>query len=72
MRAVVLIGLLVSGCSPSFSLAPGSHYHCEQAMLERQEKLSSRMGEFEGALLRSENYLKNVESLCRQTGGSKQ
>lgn len=60
----LLIALFLTGCSPSFSLAPGSHYHCS-------EELTKRLGELNQGLARSEEYLKSVESQCKSLGGTK-
>ncbi len=60
---IVLVVTFLAGCSPSFSLAPGSHYHCS-------EELNRRLGELDKAITRSESYLKNVESVCKQHGDS--
>lgn len=49
---------------PSISFAPGDHYHCNEALVER-------LGELEKALSRSESYMMRVESACILHGDSK-
>ena len=60
LLAALLI-LVVSGCSPTFSLAPGDHKHCPEGVVSFLEQ----------SIAKQQTQLERVELLCSSLGGSK-